>query len=108
MLFHKAHEKCSDILFTSLVRITLLKIVLSAITTRQILATILGSGDVLGIFGPGVAFAYGIGTIATVIGAARESRPIKLRSVVGGGVANKSSPSRVRNLLDSSHPIYWS
>lgn len=33
-LFHKAPEKCLNTLFINFVRITLLKIVLSAITTR--------------------------------------------------------------------------
>jgi len=64
---------------------------------------ILGSGDVTGISGPGVAFAFGTGTVATAIGASRETGPSQRPSNGGGGVANKSSPSRVRNLLHSSH-----
>tara|TARA_B100000949_G_C14088605_1_gene368982 strand:- start:32 stop:658 length:627 start_codon:yes stop_codon:yes gene_type:complete len=53
---HKTHEKCSDILNTRLNRIKLWQIILSAITTTGIIASVFGESKEIGIFSAVLSF----------------------------------------------------
>jgi len=53
---HKTHEKCSDLLNTRLNRIKLWQIILSAITTTGIIASVFGESKELGIISAVLSF----------------------------------------------------
>lgn len=48
---HKTHEKCADILLTSLSRIRVMQIVLSAITTAGFIGAVFGAGKIGAVLG---------------------------------------------------------
>ena len=48
---HKTHEKCADILLSTLARIRMLQIVLSAITTAGFIGAVFGAGKISAVLG---------------------------------------------------------